>query len=59
MNGNINIPLYLPNKIISVYGSNKIYNPFVYNTYWVIYCMNVGGTKVSFGTELTLTIVYI
>lgn len=57
-NGSINLPVRLPNKIVSVYGSNKIYVPFVYIDYWVCYCMNVGGTKVASGTELTLTVTY-
>ena len=58
-NGSLNIALTLPNKIISVHGDNKIYTPFVYNTYWVLYCQNVGGTKVTSGTELTVNITYI
>ena len=59
VNGNMNLPINLPNRIITMYGENKLYVPFVYTSYWVAYCMNVGGTKVANGTELTVTVVYI
>lgn len=58
VNGNINTPLTDLFSIVSVSGSNKMYIPFKYSTYWVLYCMNVGGSKVASGTELTVTIKY-
>lgn len=58
VNGNINTPLTELFSIVSVSGSNKMYIPFKYSTYWVLYCMNVGGSKVASGTELTVTIKY-
>jgi hypothetical protein len=58
VNGNINLPgLVLPKVIIAAYGGNKICTPFVYNSYWVVFCENVGGGK-SANTEIVLTYYY-
>lgn len=59
VNGNINLPLRLPNKVLLCYGSNKIYEPFVYINYWVVHCMYVNGEKVQSGEELTFDVIYI